>query len=72
MDFYAAMILVLIALAFVLLFLLLHLKLFRLAVVFGLAVLVSLFFFMQSHPRKVITIEDLPKKQGAFRTCGAR
>ncbi|OPY92265.1 MAG: hypothetical protein A4E73_01312 [Syntrophaceae bacterium PtaU1.Bin231] len=44
MDYYAAMILVLIALALVLLCLLLHLKMFRTALAFGLAVLVSLFW----------------------------
>jgi hypothetical protein len=71
MDYYAAMLLVLIALALVLLFLLLHLKLFRPAFAFGLAVLVSLFFFMKKHPRNVITIEDVPKKQGPAKTCGA-
>lgn len=71
MDYYAAMILVLIALALVLLFLLLHLRLFRTAFAFGLAMLVSLFFFMQNHPRKVISIEDVPKKQGPARTCSA-
>ena len=71
MDYYAAMLLVLIALALVLLFLLLQLKLFRPAFAFGLAVLVSLFFFMQNHPRKVIAIEDVPKKQGPAKTCGA-
>jgi hypothetical protein len=71
MDYYATMLLILIALALVLLFLLLHLRLFRTAFAFGLAVLVSLFFFMQDHPRKVITVEDLPKKQGPARTCGS-
>jgi hypothetical protein len=71
MDYYAAMILVLIALALVLLFLLLHLRLFRTAFAFGLAMLVSLFFFMQNHPRKVISIEDVPKKQGPARACSA-
>jgi len=71
MDNYAAMLLVLIVLALVLLFLLLHLKLFRPAFAFGLAVLVSLFFFMQNHPRKVIAIEDVPKKQEAAKPCGA-
>jgi hypothetical protein len=71
MDYYAAMLLVLIALALVLLFLLLQLRLFRTAFAFGLAMLVSLFFFMQNHPRKVISIEDVPKKQGPARTCSA-
>ena len=64
MDYYATMLLILIALALVMLFLLLHLKLYRTAFAFGLAVLVSLFFFMQKHPRKVIAIEDVPNKQG--------
>jgi hypothetical protein len=71
MDYYTTMLLILIALALVMLFLLLHLRLFRTAFAFGLAVLVSLFFFMQNHPRKVIAIDDVPKKQGAARTCGA-
>ena len=71
MDYYATMLLILIALALVLLFLLLHLRLFRTAFAFGLAVLVSLFFFIQNHLRKVIAIEDAPKKQGAAKTCGA-
>jgi hypothetical protein len=71
MDYYAAMLLVLIALALVMLFLLLQLRLFRTAFAFGLAMLVSLFFFMQNHPRKVISIEDVPKKQGPARTCSA-
>jgi hypothetical protein len=44
---------------------------FRTAFAFGLAVLVSLFFFMQNHPRKVIAIDDVPKKQVPARTCGA-
>jgi hypothetical protein len=47
------------------------LRLYRTAFAFGLAVLVSLFFFMQNHPRKVIAIEDVPKKQGPAKTCGA-
>ena len=71
MDYYAKLLLILIVLALVLLFLLLHLRLFRAAFAFGLAVLVSLFFFMQNHPRKVIAIEDLPRKQGPSKTCGA-
>ena len=71
MDYYAAMLLVLIVLALVMLFLLLYLRLYRTAFAFGLAVLVSLFFFMQNHPRKVIAIEDAPKNQGPARTCGA-
>jgi|PlaIllAssembly_1097288.scaffolds.fasta_scaffold727777_1 hypothetical protein len=71
MDYYATMILILIALALVMLFLLLHLRLFRTAFAFGLAVLVSLFFFMQHHPRKVIAIEDVPMKQRPAKTCGA-
>ena len=71
MDYYTAMLLVLIVLALVMLFLLLHLRLYRTAFAFGLAVLVSLFFFMQNHPRKVIAIEDVPKKQGPAKTCGA-
>jgi len=71
MDYYTTMLFILIALAIVMLFLLLHLKLFRTAFAFGLALLVSLFFFMQNHPRKVIAIEDVPKKQGTSRTCGA-
>jgi hypothetical protein len=70
MDYFATMLLILIALALVMLFLLLHLRLFRTAFAFGLVVLVSLFFFMQNHPRKVIAIEDAPKKQGAAKTCG--
>jgi uncharacterized protein YqfA (UPF0365 family) len=71
MDYYAAMLLVLIVLALVMLFLLLYLRLYRTAFAFGLAVLVSLFFFMQNHPRKVIAIENVPKKQGPAKTCGA-
>ena len=71
MDYYATMILILIALALVMLFLLLHLRLFRTAFAFGLAVLVSLFFFMQHHPRKVIAIEDVPMKQRPAKSCGA-
>jgi Ca2+/Na+ antiporter len=71
MDYYATMLLILIALALVMLFLLLYLRLYRTAFAFGLAVLVSLFFFMQNHPRKVIAIEDVPKKQGPAKTCGA-
>ena len=71
MDYYTTMLFILIALAIVMLFLLLHLKLFRTAFAFGLALLVSLFFFMQNHPREVIAIEDVPKKQGTSRTCGA-
>ncbi len=71
MDYYATMLLMLIALALGLLFLLLHLRLFRAAFAFGLAVIVSLFFFMQNHPRKVIAIEDLPRKQGPSKACGA-
>jgi Ca2+/Na+ antiporter len=71
MDYYATMLLILIALAIVMLFILLHLRLYRTAFAFGLAVLVSLFFFMQNHPRKVIAIEDVPKKQGPAKTCGA-
>lgn len=71
MDYYTTMLFILLALAIVMLFLLLHLKLFRTAFAFGLALLVSLFFFMQNHPRKVIAIEDVPKKQGTSRTCGA-
>jgi hypothetical protein len=71
MDYYTSMLFILLAFAVVLLFLLLHLRLFRSAFAFGLAVLVSLFFFMQNHPRKVISIEDVPKKQGPARTCSA-
>jgi hypothetical protein len=71
MDYYATMLLILIALALVMLFLLLHLRLFRTAFAFGLVVLVSLFFFMQNHPRKVIAIEDVPNKQGVAKKCGA-
>ena len=71
MDYYAAMLLILIALGLVLLFLLLHMRLFRTAFAFGLAVLVSLFFFMQNHPRKVIAIEDVPRKQGPSKNCGS-
>ena len=71
MDYYAAMLLILIALAVVMLFLLLYLRLYRTAFAFGLAVLVSLFFFMQNHPRKVIAIEDVPNKQGVAKKCGA-
>ena len=71
MDYYAAMLLILIALAVVMLFLLLYLRLYRTAFAFGLAVLVSLFFFMQNHPRKVIAIDDVPKKQGTVKTCDA-
>jgi hypothetical protein len=71
MNYYAAMLLVLIVLALVMLFLLLYLRLYRTAFAFGLAVLVSLFFFMQNHPRKVIAIENVPKKQGPAKTCGA-
>jgi glucan phosphoethanolaminetransferase (alkaline phosphatase superfamily) len=71
MDYYVAMLLVLIALALVLLFLLLHLKLFRPAFAFSLAVLVFLFLFTQKHPRNVIAIEDVPKKQGPAKMCGA-
>jgi hypothetical protein len=71
MDYYATMLLTLIALGLVMLFLLLHLRLFRTAFAFGLAVLVSLFFFMQNHPRKVIAIEDVPKKQGPSKSCGS-
>lgn len=70
MDYFAAMLLVLIALAIVLLLLLIHLRLFRIAFAFSLAVIVYLFFLMQNPPRKVITIEDLPKRQGSARTCG--
>jgi hypothetical protein len=71
MDYYTSMLFILLAFAIVLLFLLIHLRLFRTAFAFGLVVLVSLFFFMQNHPRKVITIEDVPKKQGPARTCSA-
>ena len=71
MDYYATMLFILIALALAMLFLLLHLKFYRTAFAFGLAVLVSLFFFMQNHPRKVIAIEDVPNKQGPAKKCGA-
>jgi|GEM_PF-1962707 hypothetical protein len=71
MDYYTSMLFILLAFAIVLLFLLIHLRLFRTAFAFGLVVLVTLFFFMQNHPRKVITIEDVPKKQGPARTCSA-
>lgn len=70
MDYYTTMLLILIGLALVMLFLLLHLRLFRPAFVFGLAVIVSLFFFMQNHPRKIVAVEDLPKKPGPSKTCG--
>jgi hypothetical protein len=71
MDYYTSMLFILLAFAIVLLFLLIHLRLFRTAFAFGLVVLVSLFFFMQNHPRKVIAIDDVPKKQGPARTCSA-
>jgi hypothetical protein len=71
MDYYTSMLFILLAFAIVLLFLLIHLRLFRTAFAFGLVVLVSLFFFMQNHPRKVIAIEDVPKKQVPARTCSA-
>jgi hypothetical protein len=71
MDYYTTMLFFLLVLAIVLLFLLLRLRLFQTAFAFGLVVLMSLFFFMQSQPRKVITIEDIPKKQGPSKTCGA-
>lgn len=71
MDYYTSMLFILLAFAIVLLFLLIHLRLFRTAFAFGLVVLVSLFFFMQNHPRKVIAIDDVPKKQGPSRTCSA-
>jgi hypothetical protein len=71
MDYYTSMLFILLAFAIVLLFLLIHLRLFRTAFAFGLVVLVTLFFFMQNHPRKVIAIEDVPKKQVPARTCSA-
>jgi hypothetical protein len=71
MDYYTSMLFILLAFAIVLLFLLIHLRLFRTAFAFGIVVLVSLFFFMQNHPRKVIAIDDVPKKQGPARTCSA-
>jgi hypothetical protein len=71
MDYYTSMLFILLAFAIVLLFLLIHLRLFRTTFAFGLVVLVSLFFFMQNHPRKVIAIDDVPKKQGPARTCSA-
>jgi hypothetical protein len=72
MDHYTTMLFILLALAIVLLFLLLHLRLFRTAFAFGLVVLLSLLFFMQSQPRKVIAIENLPIKQGPTGTCGTK
>jgi hypothetical protein len=71
MDYYTSMLFILLAFAIVLLFLLIHLRLFRTAFAFGLVVLVTLFFFLQNHPRKVIAIEDVPKKQVPARTCSA-
>jgi hypothetical protein len=60
MDYYTAMLLALIALALVMLFLLLHLKLYRTAFTF---------FLMQSQSRKVITLEEASKKQGVVKKC---
>jgi len=60
MDYYISM-----------LFLLLHLRLFKSALAFGLAVLISHFFFVQNHSRKAIDTEGVRKKQGPAEMCGA-
>ena len=70
MDYITAMLLGYLVLAVVLLLFLLHARFYRSAAVFILVVLASFFFLTQSHPRKVISIEDLPKMQGPARTCG--
>ncbi len=71
MDYITAILLTYLILAVVLLCFLLQARFYRTAAVFILTVLACFFFLTQSHPRKVITIEDLPKKQGPARTCGS-
>ncbi len=71
MDYITAILLAYMILAVALLCFLLQVRFYRTAAVFIVVALASFFFLTQSHPRKVISIEDLPKKQGPARTCGA-
>ncbi len=63
MDIYTIELLFLIVLAIIIAFLLIKLKLFRTAFIFGLALLIALFFLAKSYYRPMATYEQIfPEK----------